>query len=145
MTTRYEVLPGSLPRLCFGVRYRIRARAVDLAGNSLAHDHEVADLLSSVFGLPRDAEGFTYLRFEPVGAPVVIIRDERAVKDPGSAVDRLVIRLLTPTSARMAKVLTSRLPTGISCHHAPASKWASAWGCLMMPRANLKAMRQPIN
>ncbi|MCU1265340.1 MAG: putative Outer rane channel [Acidobacteria bacterium] len=92
MTTRYEVLPGSLPRLCFGVRYRIRARAVDLAGNSLAHDNEVADLLSSVFGLPRDAEGFTYLRFEPVGAPVVIIRDERAVKDPGSAVDRLVIR-----------------------------------------------------
>jgi hypothetical protein len=92
LKTRYQVLAGSLPRLCFGVRYRLRARAVDLAGNSLAHDDAVADLLSNVFALPRDPEGFVYLRFEPVPAPLVIIRDEKAVKDPGSAVDRLVIR-----------------------------------------------------
>lgn len=88
----YKVIPGTLPRLRFGTRYRVRARAVDLAGNSMRLDEPLADLLSLVMGLPRDAEGFTYLRYEPVGAPLVVIRDEQAVTLPGSAVDRLVIR-----------------------------------------------------
>ena len=39
----YNVIPGSLPRLRFGSRYRFRARAVDLAGNSLGVDDPLAD------------------------------------------------------------------------------------------------------
>lgn len=35
MTTKFTIVPRSLPRLRFGGRYRLRARVVDLAGNSL--------------------------------------------------------------------------------------------------------------
>ena len=92
LTARHRVLPGSLPRLRFGTRYRLRARAVDLAGNSMRLGGPLTDSLSSLFALPRDPEGFAYLRYEPVPAPLLVMRDSRAVTDPGSAVDRLVIR-----------------------------------------------------
>ena len=88
----YKVIPGSLPRLRFGSRYRVRARAVDLAGNSLGVNDPLANGLAAVMGLPRDPEGLAYLRYEPVPAPLVIIRGEQAVTSPGSAVHRLVIR-----------------------------------------------------
>ncbi|HKR01391.1 MAG TPA: hypothetical protein VJT09_12010 [Pyrinomonadaceae bacterium] len=92
MTVKYRVGPGSLPRMRFGARYRIRARAVDLAGNSLKLGDALTDQLSSAFALPRDEEGFTYMRYEPVGAPLIILRETRSVTDPGSAIDRIVIR-----------------------------------------------------
>jgi hypothetical protein len=92
VTAQYQVAKNSLPELRFGRRYRFRARVVDLAGNSLAWNDPLADLLANFFALPRDPEGFAYLRFEPVPAPLVIIRDPKAVTDPGSAVERLVIR-----------------------------------------------------
>jgi hypothetical protein len=92
VTAGYEVAAGSLPRLVFGMRYRVRARVVDLAGNSLRLGDPLADMLSNSFALPFDQEGFTYLRFEPVPAPLVIIRDPKALTEPGSAVDRIVIR-----------------------------------------------------
>lgn len=92
MTVKYRVIPGSLPRMRFGTRYRVRARAVDLAGNSMRLGDPLADSLSSIFALPRDVEGFTYLRYEPVAAPLLILRETRAVTDPGSAIDRIVIR-----------------------------------------------------
>ena len=88
----FQIVPGSLPPLRFGERYRLRARAVDLAGNSLRLDDPLADIFANIFALPRDPDGFTYLRFEPVPAPLVVIRDEAVVTAPGSAVDRLVIR-----------------------------------------------------
>lgn len=88
----YRIVRGSLPPLRFGGRYRFRARAVDLAGNSLRYDDKLADELARVFGLPRDLDGFAYLRFEPVPAPLVVMRDEAVVTVPGSALDRLVIR-----------------------------------------------------
>jgi hypothetical protein len=92
LKTSYTAPEGTLPQLRFGTRYRIRVRPVDLAGNSLGLGDAVADLLTPMMALPRDPEGFAYLRYEPVPAPLVVIRDERAVTDPGSAVDRLVIR-----------------------------------------------------
>lgn len=92
MTVDYEIAEGSLPRLAFGRRYRLRARYVDLAGNSLDHDAPLAHLLSLAMGLPRNPDGRRYLRYEPVNAPLVVIRDPLAVTGPGSAVDRLVIR-----------------------------------------------------
>jgi hypothetical protein len=92
MKAEFAVVRGSLPQLRFGRRYRLRARAVDLAGNSLALGDPLADLLSQSFALPQDPEGFAYLRYEPVAAPLVVMRDPAAVTGPGSAVDRLVIR-----------------------------------------------------
>ena len=88
----YSVVKGSLPRLRFGSRYRVRARAVDLAGNSLGHDDTLAAGLATLMALPREADGLAYLRYEPVPAPLVVIRDERAITGAGSAVHRLVIR-----------------------------------------------------
>ncbi len=100
MTVKYRVIPGSLPRMRFGTRYRIRARAVDLAGNSMRLGDALTDSLSSVYALPRDAEGFTYMRYEPVAAPLLVLRDTRAVTDPGSALDRLVIRTFNDDVSR---------------------------------------------
>ncbi len=88
----YSVIKGSLPRLRFGTRYRVRARAVDLAGNSFGHADPLANGLATVMALPRDPEGLAYLRYDPVPAPIVVIRDEQAITSPGSAVHRLVIR-----------------------------------------------------
>jgi hypothetical protein len=92
MKVEYKVVPGSLPALRFGHSYRFRARAVDLAGNSLAPNDPIADALSVGMALPQDPGGFTYLRYEPVAAPLVVMRDAAAVTGPGSAVDRIVIR-----------------------------------------------------
>jgi hypothetical protein len=92
LTPTFGIVEGTLPRLRFGWSYRFRARAVDLAGSGLEHDDPAADSLALVFALPRDQEGFPYLRFEPVAAPIVVMRDESAVTGPGSSVDRLVIR-----------------------------------------------------
>jgi hypothetical protein len=88
----FQIVQGSLPRLRFGTRYRLRARAVDLAGNSLVPDGSVAGELAALMGLPRDPDGFPYLRYEPVPAPLVVARDAQAFTGPGSALDRIVLR-----------------------------------------------------
>ena len=90
--SNYQVYPNSLPRLRFGVRYRIRARVVDLAGNSLKVDDDLANRISSAYALPYDPEGFAYLRYEPVAAPLLVLRDSKAMTEPGSNIDRIVIR-----------------------------------------------------
>ncbi|WP_158660590.1 peptidoglycan-binding domain-containing protein [Paraburkholderia hospita] len=92
MRSEFHVVPGTLPRMRFGVRYRMRARVVDLAGNSLALDALLAERLSRFFALPRDADGVAYLRFEPVVAPQLVVRDASAITRPGSELERLVIR-----------------------------------------------------
>ncbi|QNI37037.1 hypothetical protein [Edaphobacter albus] len=96
----YKVLPGTLPRLKFGRRYRMRARAVDLAGNSMQVDDPLATSLAAIMALPRDPGGFTYLRYEPVISPQVVIRDQQAVTLPGSAVDRIVVRTYNANPAQ---------------------------------------------
>ena len=93
MTTRFEVASGSLPSLRFGRRYRFRARVTDLCGNSLELGDALADLLAGVgLALPADPDGFAYLRYEPVAAPIVVVRDVAAITGPGSTLHRLVIR-----------------------------------------------------
>ena len=92
VATTFTVGPGSLPLLRFGTRYRVRVRAVDLAGNSLPLDDPAADTLSAQLALPQDPGGMPYLRFEPVPAPLVVVRDEAALTSPGSDAHRLVIR-----------------------------------------------------
>jgi hypothetical protein len=92
LTPTFHIVKGTLPKLRFGRRYRLRARAVDLAGGGLQIDDAIARELAELMALPRDPGGFAYLRYEPVPAPLVVIRDELAVTGPGSSVDRLVIR-----------------------------------------------------
>ncbi len=92
MTATFRVVSSSLPKLRFGHRYRLRARTVDLAGNSLAADDPLGQTLARAFALPRDEAGFAYLRYEPVPPPVLVRRDDAAITGRGSALDRLVIR-----------------------------------------------------
>jgi hypothetical protein len=93
--------PQSLPRQRFGVEYRVRARVVDLAGNSLKLDPSVDGHASPPL---------VYTRFEPVAAPVVVLRS--AATSPidlarlpvgalteGESVEHLVIRSEPGTTA----------------------------------------------
>jgi hypothetical protein len=77
-----RVRPGTLPRLRFGRRYRLRVRTVDLAGNglsseqaddlwrrpSIADGEEGARLPASAFG----SDSIRFSRFEPVPAPAIV-------------------------------------------------------------------------
>ena len=81
----YEVVPGSLPRLRFGETYRMRARCVDLAGNSAALSAATPD------GAETPTE--TFGRLEPIASPFVIRRTERP--RPGVGDDALTVVLLS--------------------------------------------------
>jgi hypothetical protein len=72
---------GSLPRLRFGRWYRMRARAVDVAGNSLALNEPPKDT-------PEASAAVLYSRMEPVASPVVVLTD---LPKPGESVERLVV------------------------------------------------------
>jgi hypothetical protein len=80
----YSATPGTLPVLRFGRRYRFRARAVDLAGNSVPFSH-IADAAS--FGWATTPA--FYGRLEPVPSPFVV---PTAPRTPGEHLERLVIR-----------------------------------------------------
>ena len=75
---------GSLPRLRFGHLYRIRARVVDLAGNSLAVNDP---LINDFFEGASEAVG--YYRFEPIDPPVIV---HRTRVSEGESLERMVIR-----------------------------------------------------
>lgn len=97
LEARFKVRPGSLPRLRFGRHYRLRARIVDIAGNS------------RIFEADLDATGATtsapYLRFEPVASPVMM---SDADLRPGESVDRLVIRSWAGHETTITDETTSR-------------------------------------
>lgn len=86
----FRPVKGSLPRLRFGREYWIRARAVDLAGNSLPPRE-------SDFGPENPGQrARSYVRFEPVVAPAVaLVRpDGQPTERPaeGESMERLAIR-----------------------------------------------------
>ena len=60
----YAATPGTLPTLRFGGTYRFRARAVDLAGNSIP--------FTKTGGFTWATPEVTYRRFEPVPSPVLV-------------------------------------------------------------------------
>lgn len=82
--------PGSLPLLRFGGRYRLRARAMDLAGNG----PPLGDPAGSDFA--RATPVFPFGRFEPVAAPEVLFHEPRT---EGETVERVVIRSESPVDA----------------------------------------------
>ncbi|HKE97699.1 MAG TPA: hypothetical protein VKG45_02035 [Actinomycetes bacterium] len=75
-----QVAPGSLPRLRYGRRYSFRARAVDLAGNSIDPELCPPELATAPVA---------YLRRELVPSPVLVPRREFS---PGESLTRLVVR-----------------------------------------------------
>ena len=80
LQVNFVALPGSLPRLRFGHTYRMRARTVDLAGNSLP--------LTGVDSA-HASRPITYSRFEPVDAPTLVPRSRFT---EGESLERMVIR-----------------------------------------------------
>ena len=76
-------VPGTLPKLRFGLDYRVRIRAVDLSGNSVA--------LGSLSETPELTirSNIRYLRYEPLASPIVLVGNE--LKD-GEFLESMVIR-----------------------------------------------------
>lgn len=86
-----SVQKGSLPRLRFGHRYRVRLRTVDLAGNGLTLGEANALMDREDSGdwvLPGDGP-LMFRRFESVPAPAVV---PRLHLHEGASVVRMVIR-----------------------------------------------------
>jgi hypothetical protein len=90
LKSSFKVVPGSLPRLRYGRRYWLRARAVDLAGNSLPpspYDYGAEHV-------QQNAQ--PYLRFEPIKAPVLALYQTKAgkIEGPreGESMQRMAIR-----------------------------------------------------
>ncbi|WP_202841200.1 hypothetical protein [Luteimonas saliphila] len=85
----FKARPGSLPRLRFGRKYRLRARVADLAGNSVVDPDDPAFADDG----PAVTDEFTAVRYEPVAPPVVMLRQAPI---EGESLERMVIR--TPAS-----------------------------------------------
>ena len=85
MATKFAAVAGSLPELRFGDQYRLRARAVDLAGNSLP----LTAPTQQQNALPGGGVLLPYLRFEPVLPPLLVLQNP---PEPGASLERLVIR-----------------------------------------------------
>lgn len=83
LAVTYKVPKGSLPKLRFGQLYRLRARYVDVAGNSLALDDP------SLGDLEQASEAVGYWRFEPVDPPAMVGRGKLS---EGESLERMVIR-----------------------------------------------------
>lgn len=88
LITEFSARPRSLPKLRYGVGYRMRVRVADICGNALALDDGDEE-----FAIPAPPNNpLRYLRYEPVGAPSVFLRNSITVQDAGESLARLVIR-----------------------------------------------------
>jgi hypothetical protein len=120
MDAAFVPVRGSLPRLRFGRRYRLRARLVDLAGNGLPW---------STTGLDHASEMLTYSRHEPVDAPAVVPREDIS-NAPGETVETVVLRSLNPaggtpdqpTDAAAAQTADRARNTAVASRHVAAPK-----------------------
>jgi hypothetical protein len=95
-SSRFTPVKGSLPRLRFGRSYWIRARAVDLAGNSLAPSTK--DFAAETPATKAQA----YLRYEPVAAPVIALLSQTGTLGrplEGESMARVAIRSFNDTPA----------------------------------------------
>jgi len=83
----WQAEPGTLPTLRFGHGYRVRARALDLAGHVVGLDEAPEDEAQPV------NHSLVYRRFEPVPAPIFVLRSALdPVADAGECSDRMVLR-----------------------------------------------------
>ncbi len=74
---------ASLPKLRFGIDYRLRIRAVDIAGNSVG--------INFLSESERDTtrSNIRYMRYEPLASPIVLVGNE--LKD-GEFLESMVVR-----------------------------------------------------
>lgn len=91
LSVTFRPRPGSLPRLRYGHSYRVRMRAVDLAGNSLKLDPTPPPPPDPSHPLTRFpfSDSVVFTRFEQIDPPVVVQRD---VLTEGESAERMVIR-----------------------------------------------------
>ena len=100
--SQFRALPKSLPRLRFGRNYSMRARVVDLAGNSLTPQEKS-------FG-PEDPgkNARPYLRYEPLAAPIMALVKPQGAKTErpaeGESIARIVIRSFNDQLSDNSKV-----------------------------------------
>lgn len=106
----FRAAPRTLPRLRFGGKYTLRARVVDLAGNSLALD----DKMPSGPGVSWESQPVTYRRFEPVAPPVLV--PLRPVTE-GESLEHLVIRSNFDKSASDYAALPLSVAAGYLPHN----------------------------
>ncbi|MBI5294614.1 MAG: hypothetical protein HY869_03995 [Chloroflexi bacterium] len=115
-----KALPASLPRLRFGVDYRLRLRTVDLAGRSLPLS--LANNLSFLLdrsGLPElrvtlpDGR-FVYRRLEPVPPPELT---PRFIYSPGEGLERLVVRSNAGVSSADYAAISQSAPDETLIYH----------------------------
>lgn len=85
LETEFSAAIGSLPRLRFDYKYRLRARVCDLAGNSV-FGPDVAKFADDVTERTAD---FPCARYEPVSPPPMMLR---AAPVEGESLERLVVR-----------------------------------------------------
>jgi hypothetical protein len=85
LETTFKAKKGTLPRLRYGHTYRLRARVVDLAGNSVFEPDDLAFDVDQ----PEVSGEFVFRRFEPVGPPPVMLRE---VPKEGESLERLTVR-----------------------------------------------------
>ncbi|HEX8355476.1 MAG TPA: hypothetical protein VF611_21390 [Pyrinomonadaceae bacterium] len=85
LETAFAARPGSLPRLRFDYRYKLRARVSDLAGNSVFGPADPAFAAD----VPEQTPEFPCARFEPVSPPALMLR---AAPVEGESVEHLVVR-----------------------------------------------------
>jgi hypothetical protein len=81
----FTVPVGSLPRLRYGATYRLRARVVDLAGNSAFGPESAAYTAET----PHVTAPIRFVRHSPVSAPVVMLRN---VPEAGESTTQVVVR-----------------------------------------------------
>ncbi len=97
LRSAFKAVPGSLPRLRYGRKYWLRARVVDLAGNSL--EFSAKDLGAEK---PR-ANAKPYLRYEPISAPALALfksdEDTTDLPEEGESMDRIAIRTFNDSPA----------------------------------------------
>ncbi|GAB3765000.1 hypothetical protein [Microlunatus parietis] len=91
LKTSFTATKGSLPKLRYGRTYRLRARAVDIAGNS----RNLGDFADDDFTAATEA--VRYHRFEPVAPPNLLLRRPRT---EGESPELMVIRSNYDTAAK---------------------------------------------
>jgi hypothetical protein len=91
LQVKSNLVKGTLPKLRFGSKYRVKIRTVDLAGNSVGFEQNPENAALSVSG------EITYQRFENLPTPALVLGN--ALKD-GESVERLVVRSNANSNAR---------------------------------------------
>ena len=90
LETSFRAKEGSLARLRFDYKYRLRARICDLAGNSVHHPETPGEPDSAFKNdVAEQTVDFPCARFEPVAPPAMMLR-ARPVE--GESLERLVVR-----------------------------------------------------